>query len=114
MNTHNDDIIITSAWAPVLRRGGLVLAVTLGATSGCDAVSEPGDDWDTSHLREASAPEMAVASLSLGSASTCMVTAGGDPKCWGHNDHGQLGRGDLVDIGDDETPASVGDVPLLL
>jgi hypothetical protein len=31
-------------------------------------------------------------------------------RCWGRNDYGQLGYGHTDTIGDDETPASAGDV----
>jgi hypothetical protein len=32
--------------------------------------------------------------------------------CWGHGTYGRLGYGNDDDIGDDETPAEAGDVPL--
>jgi cysteine-rich repeat protein len=43
---------------------------------------------------------------------TCAVTDSGSVRCWGHAGEGRLGYGNLTFIGDDETPASVGDVPL--
>jgi alpha-tubulin suppressor-like RCC1 family protein len=43
---------------------------------------------------------------------TCAVTDTGSVRCWGHAGDGRLGYGNLNAIGDDETPASVGDVPL--
>ena len=39
---------------------------------------------------------------------------GGRVRCWGTGLAGRLGYPELVDIGDDETPASAGDVPCLL
>ena len=33
-------------------------------------------------------------------------------RCWGYAAEGRLGYGNLENIGDDETPASVGDVPV--
>ncbi|MFN3258091.1 MAG: RCC1 domain-containing protein [Ilumatobacter sp.] len=49
----------------------------------------------------------------------CVILESGDVQCWGSNDGGQVGTGDngpsgdtLRDIGDDETPASVGPVDL--
>src|SRR5690606_16984523 len=44
--------------------------------------------------------------------NTCVLIEGGRVRCWGRNNLGQLGYGHTDDIGDDETPASVGDVML--
>jgi alpha-tubulin suppressor-like RCC1 family protein len=41
---------------------------------------------------------------------TCVLLEGGAVRCWGRGDHGELGYGNTIDIGDDETPASAGDV----
>ena len=43
---------------------------------------------------------------------TCVLLAGGAVRCWGLGTglNGQLGHGNTESIGDDETPASVGDV----
>jgi alpha-tubulin suppressor-like RCC1 family protein len=38
------------------------------------------------------------------------VLEGGAVRCWGSGEQGQLGYGNTEDIGDDETPASAGDV----
>jgi cysteine-rich repeat protein len=43
---------------------------------------------------------------------TCALLDTGAVRCWGLNYKGQLGYGHLQTIGDDETPASAGDVPL--
>ncbi|MFO8071627.1 MAG: hypothetical protein R6V85_07105 [Polyangia bacterium] len=49
-------------------------------------------------------------------AHTRAVIETGEVRCWGRND-GQLGYGDDFGdeeyIGDDETPASAGDVPVM-
>jgi len=47
-----------------------------------------------------------------GGEHSCALLSNGDVRCWGLGVHGQLGRGDTEDVGDDETPASVGAVPL--
>lgn len=47
-----------------------------------------------------------------GGASTCAVLDSGALRCWGADTYGQPGYGVPGDIGDDETPSSVGDVPL--
>jgi cysteine-rich repeat protein len=39
--------------------------------------------------------------ISLGSYHSCALIAGGDTKCWGLNEYGQLGLGDVQDRGDD-------------
>ncbi|MCX4246340.1 RCC1 domain-containing protein [Paraliomyxa miuraensis] len=44
---------------------------------------------------------------------TCALIDSGALRCWGNGGDGRLGYGDLETIGDDETPAMAGDVPLL-
>jgi hypothetical protein len=41
-----------------------------------------------------------------------VITDTGAVRCWGQAGEGRLGYGNLDFIGDDETPSSVGDVPL--
>jgi alpha-tubulin suppressor-like RCC1 family protein len=53
-----------------------------------------------------------VKQLSAGSLSTCALLETGNARCWGYNGYGQLGYGNTVTIGDNETPASAGDVNL--
>lgn len=43
---------------------------------------------------------------------TCALLADGKVRCWGWAARGQLGYGNLTNIGDTETPASAGDVPV--
>ena len=47
-----------------------------------------------------------------GGSHTCVLIEGGRVRCWGAGATGALGYGNTEDIGDDETPASVGDVVL--
>jgi len=51
-----------------------------------------------------------VTQLAAGGGMTCAVLAGGAVRCWGINTYGQLGYGHTDDIGDDEVPASAGDI----
>ena len=41
---------------------------------------------------------------------TCAVTSGGTVRCWGRGGRGALGYANTDDIGDDELPATAGDV----
>jgi alpha-tubulin suppressor-like RCC1 family protein len=43
---------------------------------------------------------------------SCVLLDAGGVRCWGDNPWGQLGYGNTSDIGDNETPASAGDVPI--
>lgn len=53
-----------------------------------------------------------VTSLQLGRYHSCALLAGGGVRCWGVGLDGLLGYGNQNNIGDDETPASAGDVDL--
>ncbi len=48
-----------------------------------------------------------VVQVSAGPYHSCAVLDDGRVRCWGKNDHGQLGRADPASVGDDEIPASV-------
>jgi alpha-tubulin suppressor-like RCC1 family protein len=50
--------------------------------------------------------------LTLGKHHTCALMEDGGVKCWGRNLYGQLGRGDIDHIGDDEVPADIGTIEL--
>jgi len=53
-----------------------------------------------------------VVQLSAGADRTCALLRNGGVRCWGWGSEGALGYGTTQNVGDDETPASVGDVPL--
>lgn len=54
---------------------------------------------------------MLVRKSMLGSAYTCAMLGIGLYRCWGSGAGGGLGYGNANNIGDDESPASVGNVP---
>jgi alpha-tubulin suppressor-like RCC1 family protein len=51
----------------------------------------------------------AVTQVNAGGTRTCAVLVGGHVRCWGSS---RLGYPGVSSIGDDETPASAGDVPV--
>ncbi|MCB9760464.1 MAG: hypothetical protein H6739_11550 [Alphaproteobacteria bacterium] len=53
-----------------------------------------------------------VEKLALGANHTCALMDDGAVRCWGFNGYGQLGYGHTSNIGDNELPASAGDVNL--
>jgi alpha-tubulin suppressor-like RCC1 family protein len=84
----------------------------LGTLELGDALTD--EPWGNG-LVEIDAP---VWKISAGAAHTCAIangsaTAGGSVYCWGLGLDGRLGYGNEASIGDDESPASVGPVPLL-
>jgi alpha-tubulin suppressor-like RCC1 family protein len=53
-----------------------------------------------------------TAAVFAGSQTSCAVSNVGNLVCWGANQMGQLGYPNRANVGDDETPARVGTVPL--
>ena len=52
------------------------------------------------------------ATVSAGDGHTCAILADAKVRCWGRGNLGRLGYASEDHIGDDETPASAGDVQL--
>lgn len=73
-----------------------------------------GDDETPGGATVVTAPELGgkVLQLAVGSDFACARLDHGGVRCWGANDFGQLGQGHTQRIGDDETPASAGDIEL--
>ncbi|WP_146658070.1 hypothetical protein [Enhygromyxa salina] len=82
-----------------------------------DGKVDPGEACDDSNAIEGDGCDndctlTQILQLSLGGAHTCVLIEGGRIRCWGHNGGGQIGSGESQDIGDDEVPATVPDLPL--
>jgi alpha-tubulin suppressor-like RCC1 family protein len=80
---------------------------------GCGEEPDPHIDDDvTMRSGGMNGPPISSIGASLGRGTTCMTTPASDLKCWGRNEHGQLGRGHRETLGDDETPDSFSFVAL--
>jgi len=91
--------------------GGAALGALFGGQLGYGNINNIGDVESP-----ASAGDVVVGGtvvqLAAGAAHTCAVLSAGTVRCWGDGEFGQLGYGNTNAIGDDETPASAGDVPV--
>jgi alpha-tubulin suppressor-like RCC1 family protein len=56
----------------------------------------------------------AATALAAGGNHTCALLEAGTVRCWGLNGAGQLGYGNTENVGDDETPGSVGPVEVFV
>ena len=93
----------------------LLIAAGLVGGSGCgrtDSAGQADTYVDSDDRREADerSREDGVIQVSAGYGHTCVLIAGGRVRCWGWGNNGELGYGNTEYIGDDETPASAGDV----
>ena len=71
--------------------------------------NEIGDDETPASVGDVDVGGTAV-QIAAGLAHTCALLDGGNVRCWGAGSAGRLGYGDTENIGDDETPATAGDV----
>jgi alpha-tubulin suppressor-like RCC1 family protein len=97
----------------VLFDGGNVRCWGKGADGrlGTGATANIGDDETPAAIPDVALGGRAV-QVAAGRNHTCALLDTGKVRCWGGNAKGQLGYGHTRDIGDDEAPASAGDVPL--
>ena len=78
---------------------------------GYGATETIGDNEDPSSAGDVELGATAV-DVAAGGAHSCAVLSDGTVRCWGSGAHGRLGYGDEQNVGDDETPASAGPVPV--
>jgi alpha-tubulin suppressor-like RCC1 family protein len=97
----------------VLFDGGNVRCWGKGADGrlGTGATASIGDDETPAAIPDIALGGRAV-QITAGRDHTCALLDTGKVRCWGGNAGGQLGYGHTRSIGDDEAPASAGDVPL--
>ena len=82
------------------------------SSDGCNACSI-ADGWSCSGTPSTCTKEPdAVSELALGGYYSCALSTTGNVRCWGRSNWGQLGYGNTDTIGDDETPASAGNVDI--
>ena len=101
-------------WWAALVLCGPTLAQGWGAQGqlGYGNLQDIGDDEVPAAAGDVPLGEAAL-QISAGSNHTCALLVSGQVRCWGNGGDGRLGYGNLDTIGDDETPASAGDVPLI-
>ena len=107
--------------APVrqISAGGPICALLLGGRVRCWGRNESGE-LGYGHKRAIASPAGAadvrvggpVLQITTGIAHVCALLSEGRVRCWGRGADGALGYGNGLDIGDDETPDSAGDVPI--
>jgi alpha-tubulin suppressor-like RCC1 family protein len=123
----------TPAQGTTVDVGGDVTQVSLGLFHGCVLLSSGsvrcfglGDFPSTGQLGYANGSDVGddetpasagdvdiggkVMQIAAGWDHTCALLEAGNVRCWGAGDAGQLGYGNTLSIGDNETPASAGDV----
>jgi len=101
---------------------GFTCAILEGGTLLCWGRNDHGqlgrghtsDVGDDEILAAAGAVDVggAVIQVAAGSRHACALLEGGAVRCWGSGADGRLGHGSIETIGDDESPASAGDVDM--
>ncbi len=89
----------------------LLMLVALAGCGGVEASSPDASGGDA-----AAEPDAPIATsaptIFAGFEASCSVRPSGHGRCWGNNNGSQLGHGDSENLGDDEAPASAGDIPV--
>ncbi len=106
-------LVTGNAHSCVLIGGGAVKCWGDGGNGalGYSSTQDLGDDEAIDTL-----PAVAIGgnarAITAGGNHTCALLDTGAVRCWGHASSGQLGYGNVENIGDNETPAVAGDVAL--
>jgi len=123
----------TPASVPVVDVGGAVVQLAAGARHTCALLDDgavrcwgAGESGQLGYnsfaaIGDNESPASAhnvnlggrVVQITAGGTHTCALMSTGTLRCWGLGRQGQLGYGNTESIGDDETPASAGAVPIL-
>ena len=74
--------------------------------SSTNSIGDNEEPWSVSEIPLGGT----ATAIAAGRDHTCAVMTGGKLRCWGGNTYGQLGYGNVNNIGDNETPASAGDI----
>ena len=131
-NTDIVGVVDTPADAGDVDLGGLVAEVSIGRIHACarllDGTVRCWGHPSNGRLGYAnnaiigdtetpgSVEPVAIGGLAIGIAAgfdhSCALLEGGDVRCWGQGGQGQLGYADTENIGDNETPDSVGPVDI--
>jgi hypothetical protein len=93
--------LLTSGAVRCWGRGGAALGYGNTETIGDDELPEAAGDVELGGT---------VTELAAGETHTCALLPTGNVRCWGLGELGRLGHGNTTTIGDDEVPASAGDV----
>jgi alpha-tubulin suppressor-like RCC1 family protein len=83
----------------------------LGYASRANVGDTPGETPNVARTVDLGTGRTAVA-ISAGSSHTCAILDNGSLLCWGYGGNGRLGYGSTDNVGDTETPGSVGPVNL--
>ena len=75
-----------------------------------DEACDDGNRSDQDGCEADCTPSPGVAKVVAGDQHSCALFHDGRLRCWGSGAFGKLGYGSLEHVGDDETPASMGDV----
>ncbi len=81
----------------------------LGNGQGSESLGDDPGELPSLQTVPLDAPAVHIAA---GSDHACAVLEDGAVHCWGRNNRGQLGLGDFDSVGIEDTPASVGPVPV--
>jgi alpha-tubulin suppressor-like RCC1 family protein len=106
-------IVAGDGYSCALLQGGSVRCWGFGARGrlGYGNTRNIGDDETPASAGDVDIGEV-VLQLAAGGRHTCALLRGGRVRCWGFGANGSLGYANTQDVGDNETPASAGDVPL--